>query len=637
MRTILRLTIGVMLSCGAILAQDGAFAGIGGGRGGGQGFAPPTTGSGTDVSGTWRLGGNQDTAYGTAAGALVDWGGIPFSEAGRLFALAWPASRQTLRTEQCAGYVIPYAFYSPGNYRFWEERDPYTQRLIAIHMYFQTSELNRTIWMDGRPHPPAWAAHTFAGFSTGEWRGNVLQIKTTHLKHGYIRGNGASQSDETTVYEALIRHDDRLTYFAETVDPIWLEGPFTKTVIDMRNIIDPNAWLYACEDGEEIIARPDTRVPYLEWGKHPSLREYADANHVPMLGTLGGVETTKPEFLARLKDPGAEAAATALTTPGKGVTPKVNTFLDAEPNDGQIHILHVQANVHMLTGDGGNITVQVGDQGPFVVDTGSGKLSDKVIAAMRTLSPNPIQFIVNTSLHAPHTGGNARLAAAGADPSLPGSFFGGQAPSGATGFFKDPANTATLIAQNNVLVRMQAAGAPMDMIPPDTYLKERRRKWHNGEGIDMFYMPNASTDGDTIVHFRGSEVIATGDIFDTLRYPFIDLKSGGSVAGEINALNAILEKTVYKHDEDGGTMIIPGHGRLSDEYDLGEYREMVSIIADRIQKAIDTGATLQQVKAARLTADYDPRFGAVTGPWTTDMFVEAVYTDLKNHSSKGKN
>ena len=356
-----------------------------------------------------------------------------------------------------------------------------------------------------------------------------------------------------------------------------------------------------------------------------------------MLGTLGGVETTKPEFLARLKDPGAEAAATALTTPGKGVAPKVNTFLDAEPNDGQIHILHVQANVYMLTGDGGNVTVQVGDQGPFVVDTGSGKLSDKVIAAIGTLSPTPIQFIVNTSLHAPHTGGNAKLAAAGADPSLPGSFFGGQAPTGATGFFKDPANTATLIAQNNVLVRMQAAGAPMDMIPPDTYLKERRRKWHNGEGIDMFYMPNASTDGDTIVHFRGSEVIATGDIFDTLRYPFIDLKNGGSVAGEINALNAILEKTVYKHDEDGGTMIIPGHGRLSDEYDLGEYREMVSIVADRIQKAIDTGATLQQVIAARLTADYDPRFGAAAGPWTTDMFVEAVYTDLKNHSSKGKN
>ena len=215
-----------------------------------------------DVSGTWRLGGNQDAGYGTAAGAFVDCGGIPFSEAGRLFALAWPASpRQTLRTEQCAGYVIPYAFYSPGNYRFWEERDPYTQRLIAIHMYFQTSELNRTIWMDGRPHPPAWAAHTFAGFSTGEWRGNVLQIKTTHLKHGYIRGNGASQSDETTVYEALIRHDDRLTYFAETVDPIWLDGPFTKTVIDMRNNIDPTAWLYACEDGEEIIpSRPDTRI-----------------------------------------------------------------------------------------------------------------------------------------------------------------------------------------------------------------------------------------------------------------------------------------------------------------------------------------------------------------------------------------
>jgi len=601
------------------LAQDFSAAGAGAN----SAIRPTGAGTGTDISGTWTLGGHQDGAYITAGGSLVDYGGIPFNEAGRLFALAWPASRQTVRIEQCAGYTIPYAFYSPGNYRFWEERDPNTQRLIAIHMYFQTSEVNRTIWMDGRPHPPAWAAHTFAGFSTGEWKGNVLHITTTHLKHGYIRGNGASQSDESTVHEALIRHGDRITYFAETIDPVWLDGPFTKTVINVRNIIDPTAWLYACEDGEEIISRADSKIPYYTWGQHPFLREYADHDHVPMLGTLGGAETTRPEFMARLKDPSAaEAAAIALTVPAKGVPPTSSRAAASEPDDGEIHTLPVQGNVYMLVGDGGNITVQVGDEGPFVVDAGAGKLSAKVIGAIRALSPRPIQFVVNTSLHAEHTGGNANLAAAGEDPSLPGSFFAGQAPVAATGFFTDPAHRATLIAQNNVQVRMQVAKAQADAIPPDTYLKERRRKWHNGEGIDMFYEPNASTDGDTIVHFRQSDVIATGDIFDMTRYPFIDIGNGGSVQGEIDALNNILEKTVYKHDEDGGTMIVPSHGRLSDEYDLGEYREMVSIIRDRIQASIDAGASLDQVKAARPTADYDTRFGGA------DTFIEAVYTSL---------
>jgi glyoxylase-like metal-dependent hydrolase (beta-lactamase superfamily II) len=176
---------------------------------------------------------------------------------------------------------------------------------------------------------------------------------------------------------------------------------------------------------------------------------------------------------------------------------------------------------------------------------------------------------------------------------------------------------------------MEAAKAPADTIPPDTYLKERRRKWHNSEGIDMFYEPNASTDGDTIVHFRQSDVIATGDIFDMTKYPFIDTANGGSVVGELDALADILEKTVYKHDEDGGTMIIPGHGRLADEYDVGEYRQMISIIRDRIEAAIDSVATLEQIKAARPTADYDTRFGANAGSWTTDMFVEAVYKSLK--------
>ena len=145
----------------------------------------------------------------------------------------------------------------------------------------------------------------------------------------------------------------------------------------------------------------------------------------------------------------------------------------------------------------------------------------------------------------------------------------------------------------------------------------------------MFYEPNAITDGDSIVHFRRSDVIATGDIFTTTQYPFIDMKNGGSVQGEIKALNDILNRTGYQHEEQGGTLLVPAHGYLSDEHELVEYRDMVVIVRDRVQSMIKDGATLQQIKAARLTADYDTRYGANSGAWTTDMFVEAVYNSLK--------
>src|SRR5262249_19261800 len=286
----------------------------------------------------------------------------------------------------------------------------------------------------------------------------------------------------------------------------------------------------------------------------------------------------------------------------------------------QIHAWHVQGNVYMLVGDGANIAVQVGDQGAMVVDTGTGKLADKVVAEIAKISKKPTQFIVDTSFHADHVGGNAKLGAAGRDPSLPGSFF--------SGGFPDAGNTATLIGHQNVenhLLDLPAASRPSD-----TYLIDRRRKFHNGEAVEIFPMPNAVTDSDSIVHFRKSDVIVTGDIFDMTRYPMIDLKNGGSLQGEIRALNFILDRTVYIHDEDGGTMIIPGHGRITDEWEVSEYRDMLVIIRDRVNDMIKKGATLAQVQAARLTADYDTRFGATSGPWTTDMFVEAVYNSLKN-------
>jgi glyoxylase-like metal-dependent hydrolase (beta-lactamase superfamily II) len=303
--------------------------------------------------------------------------------------------------------------------------------------------------------------------------------------------------------------------------------------------------------------------------------------------------------------------------------------VDQGPADGRIHVLPVRDNVYMLVGDGGNIVVQTGDQGAFVVDTGGGRLTDQVLAAIRSLTPHPIQFIANTSFRTEHTGGNAALGKAGQDRSLLGSFFVQSAPRGVTGFFGDPRSQATMMAHANVQVRMQAAGAPTEAVPADTYLEERRRKFHNGDAIEMFYQPNAVTDGDSLVHFRGADVIVAGDIFTTTQYPVIDVDSGGSVQGEIRALNRILSMTVFEHQGEGGTYIVPGHGYLSDEHEVVEYRDMVVIVRDRVRAMIDAGASLAQVQAARVTADYDTQYGANTGPWTTARFVEAVYRSLR--------
>ncbi len=578
--------------------------------------------AGIDISGAWYPLAFQDSGLITASGALAEYGGIPLNEAGRLYALAWNPSRIQGRQHQCMGYVPPYTYNQPGNLRFWEERDPYTQRLVALKQYWQIAEGTRTIWMDDRPHPPAYAQHTWAGFSTGKYEGNELTVYTTHLKRGWIRANGVPQSDEATLVEHFVRHGDRITYFSVVNDPVYLDEPFSRTYTLGRFVKEPDAWQYDCDDGEQILGRGEDQVESYFWGRHPFVREFAEKNQIPILGTLGGPVTMYEDLLDRLTDSkAAEAGATAELTPSAG-PPRTSRAPDPTPHDGEIHVLPVQGNVFMLAGDGGNIAVQIGDQGPMVVDSGSGTIPDKIIAAVKKLSDKPLQFIVNTGFRAEFTGGNAKLHAAGTDPSVLGSFFSGQ--------FVDAGKGATIIGHQNVQNHMMAAKTPSEGWPSDTFLEGRRRKFHNGEAVEIFHMPNAVTDSDSIVHFRRSDVIAAGDIFDLVRYPHIDVKNGGSIQGELQALNFILDRTVYKHDEEDGTMIIPGHGRLCDEWELAEYRDMLVIVRDRVQDLIRKDATLEQVEGAHITADYDTRFGATSGPWTTAMFVEAVYTSLKN-------
>ncbi len=585
---------------------------------------------GVDLSGYWTPPMHEDALERGGGSELGDFAGFALSEAGRLWALSYDPSRVTLKHHQCDAYVAPYQMRAIGNFRIWEERDPHNMTLTAIHIWGATTEGHRVVWMDGRPHPPAWAPHTFRGFSTGYFLGNALYIETTHMKQGWLRRNGTPESDQATVKEFIVLHGDHLTDTTIITDPVFLTEPEIRSNDYFRQPVDHHSWLYACDDGEQITGRAPDKVPHYLIGQQPYADEYAKRYKLPAIAGLGGAESMYPEFAAKLKGNVTEAEFKSKLQADTTKPQETSKAQDPEPHDGEIHVLPLRENVFLLVGDGGNITVQVGDEGALVIDTGTGALSDKVIAAIQKLSPmRKIQFIVNTGYRPDHTGGNLKLGAAGADLSLPGSFFGLQSPAGATGQETDPTHHATLIAQNNVQIHMQELKLPAESIPADTFLDDRRRKFHNGDSMEMFWEPNAVTDADAIVQLRRADLIATGDIFNTTQYPFIDLKNGGSVAGEIKALNDILNRTVYEHEEDGGTIIIPGHGYVCNEHEVLEYRDMMVIIRDRIQDMIKRGKTLAEVQAFRPTADYDTRFGKNTGPWTTNLFVEAIYNDLK--------
>ena len=287
-----------------------------------------------------------------------------------------------------------------------------------------------------------------------------------------------------------------------------------------------------------------------------------------------------------------------------------------DSDEAEVHVLPVQGNVYMLVSPVGNTVLQIGDDGVLLVDTQTAELAPKIAERVHEMTDSPVRhIIVNTHVHAEATGGNQALAHMGHEQT---------------------GDRTEIIAHENVLIRMTAE--PDESVaetqlspegwPTAAYFTPHRDIHFNGEPIEILHRPSAHTDGDSLVFFRRSDVVATGGIFSPESYPAIDLARGGSVQGVIDALNRIIRIAVPEDKQEGGTKVIPGHGRLCEEADVVEYRDMVTIIRDRIQALIDDGMSLDEVQAARPSLDYDTEYGSDTGFWTTEMFVEAVYRSL---------
>ena len=324
------------------------------------------------------------------------------------------------------------------------------------------------------------------------------------------------------------------------------------------------------------------------------------------------------------------------------------------PPAGEVEVLPIRGHLYAIFGAGGNIVVSMGNDGVLIVDAGRAEITDKVLAAVQrvqrdwvarnepkpqgfgaetrstvadrhiTAPPKPIRYIINTSADPDHVGGNEKLRNAGH------TFTGGNV----AGNIADATEGAAILAHENVLSRLShgegQTAVPADALPTDAYFVDFYKLSHyfNGEGVQLFHMPKAHTDGDSIVHFRGTDVIALGDLMSTGSYPVIDIAKGGTINGLLDGLNRVLDMSIAEFRLEGGTLMVPGHGRLIDSADVAYYRDMLTIIRDRVEDLIKKGRTLEQVKAANVSGDYDTEYGSTSGAWTTANFIEAVYKSL---------
>lgn len=599
----------------------------------------------TDFAGHWGELVHEDSYERSGGPPLGDYQGLPLTEAGVYKADSHDHSEWSLPEFQCRPHSAPYQWRALGTIRFWNEYDPVGRDLRAIHIEYLRS-LDRVIYMDGRDHPPANALHTWSGFSTGEFVGDTLVVTTTHIKGSYLRRNGASFTDKAVMTEFIDRHGDLLTVTA-ILDDVWLEEPLVQTT-NYRYAPHTQLSYYPCTIADESIS---TQVPHFL----PDMTDHLQdaAGWIPWEATRGGAASTYPDFRRALS---GEAAVAPPPLPQRRLG---NADL-IPPAPAGLSVLPVQGNVWMISGAGANIAVSLGREGILLVDTGSAEHQEKTLRTVLELGtrvtasprpndcyglhcadspyrwaspslntiiaepepPKPIRYIINTSAAPDHVGGNATLAELSPDSPIVAVTF-------------PPLNippAANVVAHENVLNRMLEMDDVSDVaLPIEVFFRDRYdiSQFVNGEAVRVFHVPNAHSDGDSFVYFRKSDVIAAGELVRADAYPVIRVDQGGSVDGLLAGLNQMLDEMVAEFRSQGGTLVIPARGRLMDTGDLGNYRNMVAIVRDRIKALIDQGMTLAEVRAARPTRDYDAWYGADSGDWTTDMFVEAVYNSLQ--------
>jgi glyoxylase-like metal-dependent hydrolase (beta-lactamase superfamily II) len=462
--------------------------------------------------------------------------------------------------------------------------------------------------------------------------------------------------------EYITRNDDVLTVVTIVDDPLYLAEPFVQSttyVNDPGTVVIMESCVTSAF-GDNGGTDPHF-VPHFLPGENLWLTEWLEEQSwIPEAAARGGAETTYPEFVA-----GNASGRGRATFPISSTAVSVERRIAAQsPHDAEVHVLPVQGNVYMLIVDGTNVTASVGADGIMLVNTGPAHMVDELRDAIALLArdvaargrtndcfgahcpstpfgwssafmntvisspapPLPIRYIINTGAHEDLIGGNAELAAEG--------FFARN--SQATAVVGLEAN-ASVIAHENVLFELSASDKadggedwPIEAWPTDTYFHDFHKlsEYFNGEAIIVYHEPAASTDGDSIVFFRHSEVISAGNLFSTVGYPYIDLEAGGTIQGVIDGLNDILDLAVAEYRSQGGTWIIPSHGRLADTADVASYRNMVTMIRDRVRSMVRAGMSLEEILAARPTMDFDGRYGATDGDWTTETFLEAVYLTI---------
>lgn len=581
-----------------------------------------------DVAGDWEQAGGgifgfQEEFLDRGGGPdLGDYAGMPINDALRYKASLYSPSWLSVPEHQCLPHPSTYQYRSPGGLSIVKEYDPVTQRLVAYRFYGSYG-LARTVWMDGRPHPPANARHTYEGFSTGRWEGNRLVIETTHLKAGFLRRNGVAHSDRARMLEHFVRHEDYLTLVTAVDDPPYLDEPFVRST-DFR--LDPRAntrlaefggfvnggdsegfgasdVFYKCAPTEEI-AMDRGRVPSFMPGASSNLDMFAKRYGVPLAAALGGSATLYPELAEQLRAGGGAIAPEAPAARSRR-SPEPPAAAPTAPTE--VASLHVAGQVWLVAAGDRNVAVQVGDEGVLVVNPGPEALADDVLAEIHELAPDKrVRIVILTDDDARHIGGTDKLAA-------------GPTPD---------AQRAAVFAHENTALRIAAGPSADRHSPTDTFFRGTRELYFNGEPIEIIHAPSATSDGDVLVYFRKSDVVVAGAVIADLTYPVVRLNEGGTVNGTVEALNDILDITIAEWRAQGGTMVIPDRGRIYDEGDVAEYRDMLTIIRDRVRDAIDKGLTLEQIKAARLARDYDGRYGAESGPASADAFMTTMYQSL---------